>query len=129
MITRIINKNLYKLDMLNTKGNYKVFQLSLLDRYAPSNAGQPPLELEPSITDDPTEQEWELERNFDCKLCYLKIHLLAQWAGDSHVDTSWQPAENLQNALELVDNCHRAHQEKPPRKCIEFHTVDAEEMN
>jgi hypothetical protein len=115
-VSRIINQNAYKLDLLNTMCNNNVFHVSLLDRYAPPVAGQPPSEPQPRIVDDAGDQEWEVERILDVKLRYLKVHYLVQWAGYSQVCTSREPAENLENAQELVDDIHRTHPEKPRRK-------------
>jgi hypothetical protein len=66
--------------------------------------------------DDTREQVWEVERILDAKLHYRKLHYLVQWAGYSHVRTRWEPAENLENAQELVGDFHQTHPEKPQRK-------------
>jgi hypothetical protein len=57
-VSKITNKNAYKLDLPNTMRNHNVFHVSLLDRYAPPVAGQPPSEPQPTIVDDVGEQEW-----------------------------------------------------------------------
>jgi len=116
MVSKIINKNASKLDLPNTMRNHNVFHVSLLDRYAPPVAGQPPSEPQSTIVDDAGEQEWEVERILDAKLRDLKVHYFVQWAGYSHVRTSWEPAENLENANDLVDNFHLTLPEKPRRK-------------
>jgi hypothetical protein len=115
-VSRIINENSYKLDLPNTRRYHNVFRVSLLDRYAPSVAGQPPSEPQPTIVDDAREQDWEVERILDANLRYRKIHYLVQWAGYCHVPTSSEPAENLENAHDLVDDFNRTHPEKPGRK-------------
>jgi len=127
-VSRIINKNAYKLDLPNTMRNHNVFHVSLLDRYAPPVAGQPPSELQLTIVDDAGKQEWEVEPIFDAKLRYRMLYYLVQWAGYSHIGTSWEPAENLENAQELVNNFHRTHPEKPLRIWIEFWDLEAEKM-
>ena len=113
-VSKIINKNAYKLDLPNTMQNQNVFHVSLLDRYAPPVEGQPPSEPQPMIVDD--SEEWEVDRILDSKLRYRKLHYLIQWAGYSHIRMSWEPAENLENVQEMVDNFHRTHPEKPRRK-------------
>jgi len=128
-VSRIINKNAYKLHLPNTMRNHNVFHVSLLDRYAPPVAGQPPSEPQLTIVDDAGEQEWEVERILDAKLCYRKLHYLVQWAGYSHVRTSSERAENLENALEVVDDCHLTHPEKPRRKWVEFWDSGVEEKH
>jgi len=115
-VSRVINKNAYKLDLPNTMRNHNVFHVSLLDRYAPPVTGQPPSEPQPTIVEDAGVQEWEVEWILDAKLRYRNLHYLVQWAGYSHIRTSWEPAENLENAQEMVDEFHRTHPEKPWRK-------------
>jgi hypothetical protein len=113
-VSKIINKNAYKLDLPNTMRNHNVFQVSLLDRYAPPVKGQPPSEPQPTIVDD--SEEWEVDRVLDSKLRYRKLHYLVQWAGYSHIHMSGEQAENLDNAQEMVDDFHQTHPEKPRRK-------------
>jgi len=113
-VSKIINKNAYKLDLPNTMRNHSVFHVSLLDRYAPLVKGEPPSEPQSTIVDD--SEEWEVDSVLDSTLRYRKLHYLIQWVGYSHIRTSWEPAENLENAQEMVDEFHRMHPEKPQRK-------------
>jgi hypothetical protein len=112
-VSKVINKNAYKLDLPYTIRKHNVFHVSLLDRYTPPTAGQPPSEPQPTVVDD--SDEWEVDRILDSKRRYRKLHYLVQWAGYSYVRTSWEPAENLGNAQELVDEFHREHPRKPRR--------------
>jgi hypothetical protein len=110
-VSKTINKNAYKLDLPKTMRNHNVFHVSLLDRYTPPTIGQPPSEPHPVIVDD--SEEWEVDRILDSKRRYRKLHYLVQWAGYSHVRTSWEPAANLENTRELVEEFHRKHPGKP----------------
>jgi len=112
-VSKVINKNAYKLDLAYTIRKHNVFHVSLLDRYTPPTAGQPPSEPQPTIVDD--SDKWEDDRILDSKRRYRKLHYLVQWAGYSYVQTSWEPAENLGNAQELVEEFHREHPTKPRR--------------
>jgi hypothetical protein len=58
-------------------------------------------------------EEWEVDRILDSKRRYRKLHYLVPWAGYRYVLTTWEPAENLGIAQELVDKFHRSHPEKP----------------
>jgi len=78
---------------------HNVFHLSLLDRYTPPTARQPPSELQPTVVDD--SEKWEVDRIPDSNRRYRKLHYLVQWAGYNCVRTSWEPVENLGNAQEL----------------------------
>jgi hypothetical protein len=110
-VSKVINQNAYKLDLPYTIRKYIVFPVSLLDRYTPPTAGQPPSEPQPTVVDD--SDEWQVDQILDSKRRYRKLHYLVQWAGYSSVRTSWEPAENLRNAQELVDDFHREHPRKP----------------
>jgi hypothetical protein len=112
-VSKIINQKSYKLDLPKTMRNHNVFHVSQLDRYTPPVVGQPPSEPQPTIVDEPRDEEWEVDRILDSKRRYRKLHYLVQWAGYSHVRTRWEPAENLENAQELVDEFHREHPSKP----------------
>jgi len=112
-VSKVINKNVYKLDLPYTIRKHNVFQVSLLDHYTPPTAGQPPSEPQPTIVDD--SDKWEVDRILDSTRRYRKLHYLVQWAGYIYVRTSWEPAENLGNAQELVDEFHREHPRKPRR--------------
>lgn len=85
---------------------HNVFHLSLLDRYTPPVGGYPVSEPYPVVVDDSAEEEREIERILDSKRRYQKLHYLVQWAGNNYLRTSWEPAKNLGNAQELVDDFH-----------------------
>jgi len=103
-VSKVINKNAYKLDLPYTIRKDNIFHVSLLDRYTPPTAGQPPSEPQPTVVDD--SDEWEVDRILNSKRRYWKLHHLVQWAGYSYVPTSRQHAEILENAQELVVEFH-----------------------
>jgi hypothetical protein len=111
-VSKIINKNAYKLDLPKTMRNHNVFHVSHFDRYTPPVTGQPSSEPNPIIVDD-LEEEWEVDRILDSKRRYRKLHYRVQWAGYNYIRTSWEPFENLENAQELIDDFHRDHPHKP----------------
>jgi hypothetical protein len=91
--------------------HHDVFHVSQLDHYTPPTIGQPTWEPHPVIVND--SEELEVDRILDSKRRYGKIHNLVQWAGYSHVRTSWEPAPNGENMRELVEGFHRNHTGKP----------------
>ena len=109
----VINKKAYKLDLPYTIWKHNVFHVSLLDRYTPPTTAQPPSEPQPTVVDNSDESE--VNRILDSKRRYRKLHSLVQWAGSSYVRTSWEPAGNVGNAQELVDEFHRQHPREPQR--------------
>jgi len=113
MVSKIINQNAYKLGLPKTMRNHNVFHISQLDWYTPSGVGQSPSKPQLTIVDEPGDEEWAVDRILDFKRRYRKLHYLVQWAGYSHVCTSWELAEYLENSQELVDEFHREHLSKP----------------
>jgi len=59
---------------------------------------------QPMIVDDSA--EWDVDWIPGSKQCCWTLHNLIQWAGYSYVSTSWEPAENLGNEQDLVDEFH-----------------------
>jgi hypothetical protein len=107
-ITKVINRNAYRLELPNSMKVHNVFHVSLLDRYAEPVPGQQPSEPQPAISaEDSDEEELEVERILDSRKRYRKLSYLVQWAGYNYVRTSWEPAENLENAAELLEEFHR----------------------
>jgi len=88
-----------------------VFPMSLPDWYTPLTPRQASSEPHPGNVDD--SEEWEVDPILDSNLRYQMVHCLFQWAGYSHVRTCWEPAANLDNTWELVDECHWEHPGKP----------------
>ena len=97
-VSKVENKNAYKLDLPYMIRKLNVFHLSLLDHYTPPTAAQAPSEPQPTVIDD--SDEWEVDRILDSKGRYRKLQYLVRWADYSYVRTSWEPAENLGNAQE-----------------------------
>jgi len=106
--SKMINRNAYKSDLPKTMRIHDVFHVSLLNLYSPPIMGQPSSEPQPTIVDD-SGYEWEVERILDSKRRYRMLHYLVQWAGYNYVRTSWEPADNLENAQELVNEFHQTH--------------------
>jgi len=75
---------------------HNIFHVSLVDRYRPPTAGRPPSEPQLTVVDD--SDEWEVDRILNSKQSYWKLLHLVQWAGCSYLRTSWEDADNLDNA-------------------------------
>jgi hypothetical protein len=58
---------------------------------------------------DISEVDWILE----AMRHYWIPHCLIQWTGNSHIQSSWAPGQNLANAQELVIESHQDHLRKP----------------
>ena len=110
-VRKIIDQNAYKLDLPSTMRNHNVFHVSLLDRYTPPVRGQPSSEPHPVKVEET--EEWEVDRILDSRRRYRNLHYLIQWAGYNHIRTSWEPAEHLEHARDLVDEYHRERPDRP----------------
>jgi len=91
--------------------NHNIFHVSQLNRYTPPVSGQTLNEPLPMIFDD--SEECEVDCILEPKRWYRKLHYLVEWAGYRYVRMIWEPAENLRNAQELVEEFHRSHPGKP----------------
>jgi hypothetical protein len=115
-VSKVVNKNAYRLELPPTMRIHNVFHVSLLDTYKPPVAGQPPAEPMPVITDN-GEEEYEVERVLDSRLRgrgkNRYVEYLVQWAGYAYIHTSWEPAEYLKNSPDLVSEFHAANPTKP----------------
>jgi len=73
-VSKIINKNTYKLDLLSSVRNHNVFHVSLLSVYTPPVRCQPSSEPHPVIVDE-TENS-EVDCIFDCRWGYRNLYYL-----------------------------------------------------
>lgn len=96
---------------------HNVFHVSLLDAYKPPVIGQPPAEPLPVLAGQDDDDEWEVERIVNSRARgrgrTRRIEYLVQWAGYAYIRTTWEPAENLENCTELVDEFHTANPTRP----------------
>jgi hypothetical protein len=63
--------------------------------------------------ENPEDEEREVEGVLKSRKRYRKLWYLVQCAGHNSVNTSWEPAENLENASEAVAGFHRNNPAKP----------------
>jgi hypothetical protein len=113
-VSKVINRNAYRLELPCLMKVHNVFHVSLLDRYVGHVPGQQPSDPPPAITaENPDDEELEVKQVLDSRKRYKRLWYLVQWAGHNHVNTSWEPAENLEGASEAVADLHRDHPAKP----------------
>ena len=55
------------------------------------------------------EEEWEIEAIMAHKKTQCGIKYLVKWKGYPESENSWEPAENLENAKDMVEDYHRAY--------------------
>ena len=91
---------------------HAVFHVSLLEQYVendiPGRIQPPP----PSVTIE-DQVEHEVEEVLDSKIMRKRLFYLVKWKGYPVSENSWEPAPNLSNAKDLVDQFHAKYPEKP----------------
>jgi len=124
-VCKVVNKNAYKLELPATLRIHDVFHVSLLDLYREPVPGQPSGKPVLVISDDlpDSEEYWEVERILDSRVRLSgkerkrRIEYLVQWAGYSHIYTTWEPEENLEHCGGPLGEFYKAYPNKPrPRR-------------
>jgi hypothetical protein len=78
-VTKVINRNAYRLELPYSMKVHNVFHVSLLDRYSGPVPGQQPSDTPPAITaENPDDEEWEVERVIDSHKRYKRLWYLVQ---------------------------------------------------
>ncbi|MBW0511472.1 hypothetical protein O181_051187 [Austropuccinia psidii MF-1] len=93
---------------------HPVFHISLLEPVKTSKIPNWHQEPPPPIIIEEKE-EWEVSQILDSKLKRRKLWYLVEWRGFSQDSerSTWEPAGNLKNCLELVKDLHSLYPEKP----------------
>jgi hypothetical protein len=88
-VTKVINRNAYRLELPYSMKVHNVFHVSLLDRYIGPVPGQHPSDPPPAITaENPDDEEWKVERVLNSRKRYKRLWYLVQWAGHNYDNTS-----------------------------------------
>ena len=105
----------FRLDLPQHMHLHPVFHVSLLEPYVPSLIPDmvilplPPVEL----AEGP---EYQVEAIYNSKIMRNKLYYLLDWLGYTTNDQTWEPAENVINAPELVEEFHQRYPNKPSPK-------------
>jgi hypothetical protein len=92
-VTKVINRNAYRLELPYSMKVHNVFHVSLLDRYVDPIPGQQPSDPPPAITaENPEDEEWEVERVLDSRGQYRRLWYLVQWADHNYVRSLPKPS-------------------------------------
>jgi hypothetical protein len=107
-----VNDVAFRLDLPSHMHIHPVFHVSLLEPWTstsiPGRVIPPPPPIQ--LVDGP---EYEVEAILDSKILRNKLYYLVDWLGYSPTDRTWEPAENLSNASELVAEFHQRYPNKP----------------
>jgi len=102
----------YRLQLPHSMKVHPVFHVVFLEPYHenpfPGRVQPPP---PPIVVDG--EEEWEVEEVLDSKLIHKRLHYLVKWKGYDPSENSWQPASDLTNSPNLIQEFHLRYPQKP----------------
>jgi hypothetical protein len=102
----------YRLRLPSSMKCHDVFHVSLLEPYRensfPGRKQPPP---PPVVVEGAS--EWEVQEILDSRFIRRKLHYKIRWVGYSDSEDSWEPAENVDHAPELVKEFHERYPQKP----------------
>lgn len=102
----------YRLQLPKTMKVHPVFHVDLLEKYHPDPIpGRTPRPLPPVVVDG--EEEFVVEYILDSRLFKGQLQYFVHWKNYSVSDRSWEPAQYLKNAPDLVAEFHRSHPKRP----------------
>lgn len=116
-IVEKISSHAFKLGLpLSLKRIHPVFHVSLLEPVTPNTIpNRVPDPPPPVILPDGSEPEYEVAQILDSRFRWKKLFYFVQWRGyeDNPTENSWEPAENLVNASEAINDFHFRNPDKP----------------
>lgn len=91
---------------------HPVFHVDLLERFHPDPIpGRSPKPLPPVVVDG--EEEFIVESVLDSRLFKGQLQYFVHWKNYPVSERTWEPAQNLTNAADLVKEFHDHHPRKP----------------
>jgi hypothetical protein len=102
----------YKLDLPPQMQIHPVFHLSLLTPYYPNTfpgriqPPPPPVEVE-------NQTEWEVQEILDSRIRWNKLEYFVDWVGYGPDGRTWEPADNLANSLDIINDYHTRYPNRP----------------
>ena len=61
------------------------------------------------LEEDGAIREYDVEKILDSRIYQRKLQYEVKWEGWDEGHISWEPAENVENAKELVEEFHKEH--------------------
>ena len=110
-----ISSTAYMLELPATMKCHNVFHVSLLKLFQPPTIEGQAYEAPGPIEVDGDEEEWEVKAVVDSRLFRRRLQYLVEWIGYEGTPdaASWQPASDLENSQEMVDDFHAKNPDKP----------------
>lgn len=118
-VVKVLDNDTYKLDLPPALKVHDVFHAQRLWRYGGNDInGKLPPPPEPVLIDG--EEEYEVDEILDSRVFRRQLQYLVHWKGYSQGSDSWEPAKNVANASELIQEFHQKHPQAPKRLSAAF---------
>ena len=110
-----INPVVYRLELPSHFKIHNVFHVSLLEPHHSSQipgrypSPPPPIELS-------TGEEYEVDQILDSRIRRRQLQYLVLWKGYPLSEATWEPARNLTNAVESIQEFHHRYPHKPKQQ-------------
>ncbi len=112
IIEKQINPVAYRLELPTIMKVHPVFHVSLLEPYRESSfSGR--VQYPPPSIEIETYEEYEVEKVLDSQRRWGKLEYFVHWSGYNINERTWEPAENLANSSQKVQEFHRQYPQKP----------------
>lgn len=117
LVTKQVNEVAYRLELPTSMKIHPVFHVSLLEPYKESTipgrlqVPPPPIEID-------GEEEFEVSEILDSRINRRKLEYLVHWQGYEVSERTWEPAANLSNAPEMIQEFHRQYPHKPSLQSV-----------
>jgi hypothetical protein len=105
-IAALVGKAAVRLDLLKDMGIHNVFHVSLVKPYQHDGTGGTP----PTVLALDNTEQFEIERIVQERGKGKKKEYLVKWIGYSDAHNSWEPADGLKNAPDIIAEWHTAQQ-------------------
>ena len=112
-VTKVVGPNAYQLKLPPSMKIHPVFNTVKLRPFHPDTipGRKPPSRPPPVIEGD--HPEWEVEYIKDSRIYRDKLQYLVKWKNYPQEESTWEPAENLENASKTIKDFHSKYPSAP----------------
>jgi hypothetical protein len=131
-----VNNNAYELDLPANIKIHPVVNISQLKHYREGvtlfpDRPTPLTRPEPVVVEDNGAEEWEVKRILDHRYVgrVKRLQYLVEWSGYPVWESTWEPLEHLDGALESVIEYNKKHKLTAEIKAMEVLDIEENQLN